>query len=150
MKILKALKHDNIVHLKEIVTSKGELHRPQHVTMICYVGRFVCFSGKQWRIHLFVHFHSYLFHWMFFAQFYPPILNCMTLFRISQFVIFSLSLSEETSCYIHISNSHTKLLSCLFFHSSQMTRSWRYPQKCLHGIRISRIRPYRYHRNERN
>ncbi len=25
VKILKALKHDNIVHLKEIVTSKGEL-----------------------------------------------------------------------------------------------------------------------------
>ncbi len=46
VKILKALNHDNIVRLKEIVTSKGEL----------------AVSGSLWeeisrRINLFVHFH---------------------------------------------------------------------------------------------
>ena len=53
VKILKALKHDNIVLLKEIVTSKGEFHA--YVCIIIWQD-----DAIPRRINLFVHFHRLL------------------------------------------------------------------------------------------
>lgn len=49
VKILKGMNHDNIVRLKEIVTSKGE----SNCCMLCLGG----VLHRVWRINLFVHIH---------------------------------------------------------------------------------------------
>jgi cyclin-dependent kinase 12/13 len=68
VKILKALSHENIVLLKEIVTSKGESE------VSC--SRLEAISR---RINLFVHFHRFSTGRL--AQFNPPKLFAATLFR---------------------------------------------------------------------
>lgn len=68
VKILKALNHENIVTLKEIVISKGESDM--------FVLYLTCVTLFPRRIHLFVHFHRVLFHWTFgtvlSAEIIPP------------------------------------------------------------------------------
>jgi serine/threonine protein kinase len=76
VKILKALNHENIVKLKEIVTSKGESPLPQShslmglcccdvYAMYIYLSLFIV----HWRIYLFVYFQSCLTGY---SQFNPP------------------------------------------------------------------------------
>lgn len=51
VKILKALKHDNIVHLKEIVTSKGESqHKCYYIGVLVFGGKIQSMADQSLRV----------------------------------------------------------------------------------------------------
>lgn len=117
VKILKALKHDNIVQLKEMVTSKGEFA----LSVRAYFGKenarvsggsiFSCASTAP--------------HWMRTVQ--TAHIAVATLFRIRCLLV---CVSEETLRYISFS-SHPKFAAPL---NILIRRLGRHSQKCVHGV----------------